>query len=174
MAGMKNTPQQTFKNCLAHVLLHEGGYVNDPKDPGGETNFGISKRQYPTVDIAHLTRDAAADIYEQDYWRKIQGDSLPPAIALAVFDTAVNCGVSKASRMLQESCGAAADGVIGLGTLQAIENKNPVDVVQAFMARRAAHYANIVIKNPTSAKFLFGWYRRCFAVHGAAMKLLEG
>ncbi|MBF8271570.1 MAG: hypothetical protein HW380_675 [Magnetococcales bacterium] len=173
MTGMKNTPQQTFAICLDQVLMHEGGYTNDPNDPGGETNFGICKRQYPHLDIARLTEDQAASIYERDYWRKIRGDELPPPLAMVVFDAAVNQGVPKASKMLQECLGIEADGVIGPGTLKVIEKHKVDALVRDFMARRASHYASIVTKNPASSKFLFGWYRRCFAVHQAAMDLLE-
>ncbi|MBF0415611.1 MAG: peptidoglycan-binding protein [Magnetococcales bacterium] len=170
---MKKTPQQVFDLCLAQVLKHEGGYCNDAKDPGGETNFGISKRAYPSVDIARLTRERAAEIYRRDYWQKVRGDDLPAAVAMVVFDAAVNQGVPRASSMLQETVGALTDGVIGGETLKALGKKDPASIVQDFMARRACHYANIVSKTPSSSKFLFGWYRRCFAVHQVAMELLE-
>ena len=60
----------SFDEIIEVVLHHEGGYVNDPKDPGGETNYGISKRAYPDVDIKNLTEDGAKDIYRRDYWEK--------------------------------------------------------------------------------------------------------
>ncbi|MBF0422760.1 MAG: glycoside hydrolase family 108 protein [Magnetococcales bacterium] len=162
----------TFETCLEFVLAHEGGYSNDPNDPGGETRFGISKRQYPNLDIAHLTRETAADIYRNDYWRRICGDDLPPALAMVVFDAAVNQGVAKASRMVQESLGVTVDGAIGPDTLAMLARKKPADAVRDFMARRACHYAWLVAKNPSMGSFLMGWYRRCFDAHKAALELM--
>ena len=79
-----------FEQCLAHVLRSEGGYVNDPNDPGGETNMGISKRAYPHENIKGMTRARAATIYRRDYWDAVQGDSLPAGLDLVAFDPAVN------------------------------------------------------------------------------------
>ena len=69
--------KDNYLACIEVVLKSEGGYVNDPHDPGGETNFGISKRAYPSVDIKHLTKEGAIAIYKKDYWDKIKGDDLP-------------------------------------------------------------------------------------------------
>ena len=90
-----------FDNCFEIVVGHEGGYVNDPKDPGGETKYGISKRSYPRVNIAALTLDGAKQIYRADYWDKVRGDELDPGLALITFDAAVNNGASQAVRWLQ-------------------------------------------------------------------------
>jgi len=81
---------------MAAVYLDEGGYVNDKTDRGGETNYGISKRAYPNLDIRSLTPELAGTIYKNDYWTPAGCDLLPPDMALIVFDTAVNCGVSRA------------------------------------------------------------------------------
>src|SRR5690348_4888364 len=88
-----------FAAAVAFVLAREGGYVRDPADPGGETNYGISKRQYPSLDIPHLTRDQAISLYERDYWIPCNCDALDQGPALAVFDTAVNLGVAPATSM---------------------------------------------------------------------------
>ena len=74
----------SFETVVHMVLEHEGGYVNHPSDPGGETKYGISKRAYPDVDIAELTKDDAADLYKRDYWDRIKGDDLPAGVACAV------------------------------------------------------------------------------------------
>jgi len=92
-----------FDRAMEFTLKWEGGYVNDPKDPGGETNWGISKRAYPMLDIKDLTRDEAKDIYEHDYWRKCGADALLWPMNLVVFDTAVNMGVHRAKIMLSEA-----------------------------------------------------------------------
>ena len=103
------------------VLEHEGGYVNHPNDPGGETKYGISKRAYPNVNIAELTKDEAAEIYYEDYWSKIKGNDLPLAIACVVMDYGVNSGISRASKALQSACGLAdPDGIIGPHTLHIV------------------------------------------------------
>ena len=82
-----------FRDYIERVLSHEGGYVNDPRDPGGETRWGISKRSYPHVDIKRLTRDDAIAIYERDFWRRVQGDKLPRQFAFQALDAAVNHGI---------------------------------------------------------------------------------
>ena len=109
-----------FDRCFAVVVGTEGGYVNDPNDSGGETQFGISKRAYPSVDIASLTVADARAIYLRDYWTKIRGDDLPAELALLVFDAAVNSGVSRAVRWLQAAAHVTEDGIIGPGTIAAV------------------------------------------------------
>ncbi len=84
----------TFDTAVTAVLSYEGGYVNDPNDPGGETNWRISKRAYPNLDIKNLTRDQAIQIYRRDYWDSLECDRFPPLIAIALFDAAVNQGPS--------------------------------------------------------------------------------
>ena len=90
-----------FDKAFEHVLGIEGGYVNDPKDPGGETKYGLCKRSYPTVDIKALTIEQAKAIYKRDYWDKVKGDDLPFPLNLFMFDAAVNQGVDPAIKMLQ-------------------------------------------------------------------------
>lgn len=82
-----------FDRCVTFVLKQEGGYVNDPHDAGGETNFGISKRAYPSIDIKSLTREEAIEIYRDDYWKTIGCEKMDWPLCLIVFDTAVNMGL---------------------------------------------------------------------------------
>jgi len=82
-------------------LEHEGGYSNDPRDAGGETRYGISKRAYPKLDIKNLTKREAIEIYRKDYWDAMKCDSLPEQIRLMVFDCAVNQGVGASSKILK-------------------------------------------------------------------------
>ena len=98
-------PQTDWDRAIAFVLKWEGGYVNDPRDPGGETNMGISKNSYPALDIANLTRDQAVAIYQRDYWQASGADKLPWPLCLMHFDTAVNAGVGRANQLLQDSNG---------------------------------------------------------------------
>lgn len=106
-----------FNRALLFVLAQEGGYVNDPHDPGGETNFGISKRRYPDEDIKNLTVERAGALYRRDYWDANRCGELPAHMALAVFDAAVNGGAP--IRWLQHAVGASVDGVIGPRTIAA-------------------------------------------------------
>ena len=84
-----NDPELLFQRCILFVLDQEGGYVNDPRDPGGETNFGISKRSYPDVDIRALTKPQAIEIYRKDYWLPSGAVAAPWPLCLAILDAAV-------------------------------------------------------------------------------------
>lgn len=126
-----------FENAVAFVLHHEGGYVNDPKDPGGETKFGISKRSYPNEDIANLTVDRAKEIYKRDYWVKAGCDALSDPLALVHFDTAVNCGLGTATRFSKECQGD----------------------YEKYLLCRVEHYTTLA-KKPNLRGFLLGWLNR--------------
>lgn len=124
-----------FERAFAVVLGHEGGYTADPTDPGnwtggapgrGEcrgTNWGISAASYPYLPIRALTREQACDVYRRDYWAKVRGDELPPAVALLVFDAAVNSGTSRSARWLQQALGVPDDGALGPRTLAAVTHR---------------------------------------------------
>ena len=103
-----------FDRALALVLRHEGGLVSDERDPGGITNFGISQRAYPDLDIRNLKVADAANIYRTDYWDAIKGDQLPDGLAICVFDAAVNMGTDKA---IQASELAAIEGMRHVGEM---------------------------------------------------------
>jgi lysozyme family protein len=145
-----------FPYCLALVLKHEGGYVNDPKDPGGETNMGISKRSFPKEDIRNLTRERAAELYERHYWIPAKCTSVPAPLRPLYFDTAVNCGVATAVRLLQLSCGIEADGIFGPATMKASIRARRAD----FAEERRQYYLRMVHRNPSLARFLGGWLNR--------------
>jgi lysozyme family protein len=162
-----------FNEAVKMVLKHEGGYVNHPSDPGGETNFGISKRAYPEVDIANLTEEEAAEIYRADYWNKIKGDLLPVPVAILVFDWAVNSGVSRAVKALQTAVGADADGVLGSRTVASVTaayDASPKDVCDSITNLRQSFVRNI----PTYNVFGKGWERRIQETHDFAMEHLNG
>lgn len=121
-----------FEAALEQILYYEGGYVDDPRDNGGETNMGISKRAHPDVDIKNLTVEQAGAIYKRDYWDRSKCDQFPPAVAIWVFDTAVNAGNSRAARQLQQAAGVKVDGIIGPITIGAV-NKAFEDDPQGFL-----------------------------------------
>lgn len=156
-----------FETAVAFVLAHEGGYVDDPDDRGGETKFGISKRSYPHLAIAELTADHAKAIYYHDYWLAAACDRYAsPRIALFVFDAAVQHGVRAAVRNLQRQLGVTIDGVVGPITLAAergcVDRCEVDDLLARLAAERAAFYANIVLSDASQHRFLLGWMRRLF------------
>ena len=154
----------SFDRAVALVLKHEGGYVNDPRDPGGETRYGISKRAYPDVDILRLTEDEAKAIYKRDYWDKLRTDEIPEQLAICLFDAAVNMGRERAIRLLQRACGVAQDGVMGGNTIAAA-NRLTEPVVR-FSAERVIAYTG----TRGFDTFGKGWLRRTFATALEASK----
>jgi lysozyme family protein len=132
-----------FDQAFERTLGHEGGYCNNPADPGGETKFGISKRAYPALDIAALTVDQAKAIYLRDYWGPAGCDAVPECIKADLFDMAVNAGVRKAIMGLQAAVGTAEDGVLGPHTLQAANSMQAGSLVARFNGARLAHLATL-------------------------------
>lgn len=134
---------EIFLKACNLILQFEGGYVNDPRDPGGETNFGISKRAYPNEDIKNMTRTRAQEIYWRDYWLATGCDKLAPPLALLVFDGAVNCGPRTAVKLLQEVVKTNADGIIGPLTLTAIDEWYPPGLLRGYTQRREQYYRSL-------------------------------
>lgn len=148
-----------FKTALELILKHEGGYVNHPDDPGGETKYGISKRAYPDVDIKGLTVEEAGEIYYKDYWCKVGCDDLPEPVALMVFDAAVNMGIRRASKQLQRQAAAKPDGVVGPMTIKAVRNAYRTSgegFLHGLYKRRQDFYESLKTFNT----FGRGWTRR--------------
>lgn len=132
-----------FYDAVVLVFNHEGGYVNDPHDAGGETNFGISKRAYPHLNIKDLTREEAQKIYKDDYWNKIRGDSLPFPIALIAFDMAVNMGVKTAIKALQSVLGVRVDGIFGDRTMEAAHTCEVYYIAEQLTSARIYAYTQM-------------------------------
>lgn len=135
---------EPFDNAVTFVLAREGGYSNDPDDPGGETKFGISKRSYPNEDIPALTHERATEIYYTDYWHPI-ASVLPAPANIVAFDAAVNQGKKFAAEMIGQ-CGEDAD---------------------AMLFYRLKKYSSIVAGRPASLKYLRGWVNRIIELHDA-------
>jgi lysozyme family protein len=129
----------SFDDAFDAVIGVEGGYVNDPADPGGETKYGITKRSYPNLDIANLTLDEAKAIYQRDYWNPLSLDTEPYSVALLLFDAAVNQGVNFAHFLPHDE--------VGIGTA------------------RAMHY----FANPHFNTFGKGWLNRLFIIFKKAL-----
>jgi lysozyme family protein len=153
----------TFDRAMKFVLRWEGGYVNHPSDPGGETNFGISKRAHPDLDMKILTKEMAKKIYRKEYWDKVRGDDLPDEIAVAVMDYAVNSGVDQASEALQGIVHAVVDGHIGDKTIAQVKVASDLlgskRVAKKIVMQRSDFLCGL-ISNPDYIPFMKGWMRR--------------
>ena len=150
-----------FDEIIEVVLEHEGGYVHDPTDLGGETNYGITKRFYPDVDIKNLTKEGAKEIYKKDYWDRNKVDDLPDNLKHIYFDMCVNQGRGTAVRVLQRAINGKGgslkvDGGLGPKTIGALKGVE-LDRVRAY---RIKYYADLVTRKPDLEKFYFGWFRR--------------
>lgn len=145
-----------FDEAFERLIAHEGGYVNDPRDPGGETNWGISKRSYPNLDIKALTREQAKSIYKRDYWDRAGANQYDPELGFAVFDAAVNSGIGNAVRFLQRAVGVADDGRIGPITVAAVKSRSTAKVLLGFYGERLEFMTKLSVWD----RFGKGWARR--------------
>ena len=146
----------SFDQAFTRLLGHEGGYVNDPTDPGGETNWGISKRSYPGLNIKALSKQGAQDIYRRDFWDRIQASKLADGVAFQLFDFAVNSGVETAIRYYQRAVGVADDGHWGPISQAASEKYSESDLIMLISAERLDFMTRL--KNwPNASR---GWARR--------------
>ena len=145
-----------FDDAFDKLISHEGGYVNDSRDPGLETKFGISKRSYPAEDIKGLTLERAKAIYRRDFWGVAGCDAVPDAIKFDLFDMAVNSGPVTAIKTLQRSVGVTPDGLLGPITLQALNSTPAPRLVARFNGNRLDFMTDL--KNwPVFGK---GWAKR--------------
>lgn len=168
----------TFNKALETILHHEGGFANHPKDPGGVTMLGVTKRVWEEwtgkpatiADMRALTPERVAPLYKARYWDKVRGNDLPAGLALCVFDFAVNAGVSRAGRYLQRLVGASQDGIVGRGTLQAVQAfvtaHGVPEAIRRYQQMRRDYYRQL----PTFKTFGRGWLRRVDEVETEALK----
>lgn len=168
--------RENLETALKHVLVHEGGFVNHPKDPGGATNRGVTQRVYDAYrdrqgqsrrSVRAITAEEVADIYKRQYWDAIRGDDLPSGLDYAVFDYAVNSGPRRAAQDLQRELGVAVDGLIGNVTLAGVAKADVYDLIDRLCARRMRFLKGL--KHwPTFGK---GWTRRVTDVAEIAMAM---
>ena len=169
--------KENYYHCLVMILHHEGGYVNHPKDPCGETNLGVTKRVYEEhggeKDMKDLTVEDVAPIYKKSYWDRVKGDELPSGLDRCVFDFGVNAGTGRAAKYLQNMVGATADGAIGPATLRAVNAYVQVEglasAIDTYQSDRQKYYESL----STFETFGRGWSRRVVETTSSAQKLAK-
>ena len=167
---------ENYVTCLEMILHHEGGYVNHPKDPGGETNLGVTKRVYEdfggTKDMKDLVREDVEPIYKKNYWDRMKCDDVPAGLDLCLFDFGVNAGAGRSAKYLQRMIGTVADGGIGPNTLRAlgnyIEEVGTEGAIKNFQSKRQEYYESL----STFETFGRGWTRRVDETTEAALGMI--
>ena len=165
-----------FDNCLKKLLVHEGGFVNHPSDPGGMTNLGVTARVWESwvghpVDekqMRALTPDDVAPLYKRKYWDACRADEFVSGLDYAVFDCAVNSGVGRAVKLLQGCVGVNVDGGIGPATMAAVNKAAPTSLIEDFCNARL-QFLKSLNTWPTFGK---GWERRVNEVEAESLRML--
>lgn len=169
-----------FQICLPLILKHEGGYVDDPKDPGGATNKGVTLAtarafvldmdhdgDVDKADVKALTDEAVAPVYHRGYWLASSADLCPPGLDYVVFDCAINQGVGRATRWLQTVAGVKPDGLVGPKTIAAVSTLNRPMAISLYADMREDHYRSL----STFGRFGKGWLRRLEEVQAKAQEM---
>ena len=165
-----------FDRSLSLLLKHEGGYSNHSQDPGGMTNLGVTAKVWEEwvghpVDekqMRALTADDVAPLYKRKYWDACRADELVSGVDYAVFDYAVNSGVGRSAKTLQDCVGVPMDGGIGPATLAAVKTHNSAELIENFCASRLQFLKSL----KTFPVFGNGWERRVNEVKAEALKML--
>lgn len=164
-----------FKHCLDLVLKSEGGWVNHPSDPGGETNLGVTKRVWeeyvghPVESLKKLTKEDVAPLYELKYWRPCYGEVLPRGLDFVVFSMGVNAGPGRSVKLLQQSIGCVSDGVIGPRTRELISASNTATLIAKFSETRREYYRSL----KTFPIFGKGWLARVDKEESEALDMVK-
>ena len=165
-----------YVESLQAVLVHEGGFVNNPEDPGGMTNLGCTKAVWEEY-VGHpvdekamraLTPSDVAPLYKRKYWDKVCGDDLPAGVDYVVFDAAINSGAGRAAKWLQACVGVEPDGGIGPKTLAAVQAFDAKQLVEDYSKRRLLFLMDL----PTWDTFGKGWSCRVNEVEDVGLKLI--
>ena len=155
---------ENYDKCLETILHHEGGYVNHPSDPGGETNMGVTKKVYKdfggTKDMKDLEFDDVAPIYRKNYWDRMKCDNVPAGLDLCLFDFGVNAGTGRSAKFLQRIIGTVADGGIGPNTLKKLNEYIDTHGIEATIIEFQEDRQEFYEKLNTFKTFGKGWTRR--------------
>ena len=165
-----------FDKCLDLLLDDEGGFVNNPKDPGGMTNLGVTKAAWESFvghtvaekEMRNLTRKSVASFYERKYWDACKCDDIPSGIDYLIFDFAVNAGVGTAVKLLQNVLGITRDGSVGPVTLQNVAISDKIDLISRCSSAKISHYEDL----PAFPEFGKGWLSRVELVKSRACSML--
>ena len=149
------------------------GYVNIPADRGGETKYGIAQNANPQIRVRDLDLVGAMEVYFQNYWLRGKCDKLPYPVSLIHFDGCVNHGIGRANKFLQRAVNVADDGVIGPGTLRAVSEMDPRQIIESISEQRSNFYHAIVKRDSSQGIFLKGWMRRIDEVTTFTLDSLE-
>lgn len=168
--------KDNFNAALKAVLMHEGGFVNHPKDPGGMTNLGVTKKVWEAwigkavgeSEMRALTPKLVAPMYRKRYWDAVKGDELPTGLDYLMFDFAVNAGPGRAIQTMQKALGTKPDGAIGPKTMQALKDADQADLIAKFSMEKELFYKSL----PTFATFGKGWMRRVAEAQSHAVTML--
>jgi lysozyme family protein len=169
--------RDNWEDCFKMVLQHEGGFVDHPKDPGGMTNLGVTRsawqgylnRDVTEAEMRALTPNIVKPFYKAMYWDKVKGDDLPAGVDYAAYDLAVNSGVGRAAKYLQQIAGVTADGAIGPKSMAAIAVCDPTETADAICDMRL----NFLKKLPTFETFGKGWSIRVAEVKAKALLMAK-
>jgi lysozyme family protein len=168
--------KENFEPALKAMLHHEGGFVDHPKDPGGMTNLGVTKKVWEEW-VGHevnekvmrsLTPEIVGPMYKRKYWDRIKGDDLPQGVDYIVFDAAVNSGTGRAAKWLQAVVGVEQDGGIGPKTIAAVNAYDPKKLIEDYSDRRLAFLTAL----PTWETFGRGWGRRVAEVKTSGLAMV--
>ena len=163
-----------YQNCLDLVLKSEGGWVNNPADPGGETNLGVTKRVWeeyvghPVQTLKNLTKADVAPLYEQKYWRPTYGEVLPRGLDFLCFSMGVNAGPGRSVKLLQSAIGCIPDGSIGPNTMAKIRESNVATLINQFSESRRGYYRSL-----NKPQFEHGWLNRVDSEESEALNMIK-
>lgn len=160
----------SFEAVVEALKTREGGYVNNPRDPGGQTKYGISKRSYPNEDIPNLTWQRAKQLYHRDFWLACRLDELPAKLRPMIMDAAVHHGKVKAIKFLQKALSVTADGIIGPQTIRAANTQDCNRLVERVAEQRLTFVRNL----ETYSTFGRGWERRIATVKQECARIEAG
>lgn len=183
------TYPKAFEDAIIITLKHEGGFVDDPDDPGGATNFGISLRfvtgeldgtkigdiefdlngdgKVDADDIKNMTREMAVTVYFKVFWDK-RFEELSALLAAKYFDLSVNMGKGQATKLVQRACMAVGspvdiDGGLGPQTMTALKGANQTCLLAALRSEAAGFYRVLIAKKPVNKKYENGWLKRAYS-----------
>jgi lysozyme family protein len=168
--------KENFNEALKAILKHEGGYVNHPKDPGGMTNLGVTKKVWEAwvghpvgeKEMRALTPETVGPMYKKKYWDAVKADELPTGLDYLMFDFAINAGPGRAAKTMQKAIGTTPDGAIGPKTMAALKAADPTDLIAKFSMEKELFYKAL----PTFATFGKGWLRRVDEAKSHAVTML--